>query len=235
VYLGAFLPSFGGGYVGQRCGCSRPPAEAAHASADRSAEADEEKAELGVIDDEIAALQEQLRSLEGGSGARPKTAKRVEAAPKAKEPLVAAKSAAVAEKKGKTKKGVSDAKIQAGDRVSPASHRPVAAKVGATAAPQETAPKRQKQVGSGEVKVASKAPEVWSGWRTALDTELRSVGGLAPWPQLREALLARRRRCSLAHEGKAEEEKTWQFEALAAIPLHYLSTTSAVVKLPPAA
>lgn len=68
----------------------------------------------------------------------------------------------------------------------------------------------------------------FTGWKRALDEELRAAGGALPWKRVRDALVAKRRSCRGGHE---LSDDLLGLKALACIPDEYLSRADDLVRL----
>lgn len=173
-------------------------------SVDDDVAVDEEEAELQALDSEIAALQDQLLGLNHSQAKR-----------KASPSHRAVASGAVRPQSGDARSQVDGPSRRSSNRITAQTPPPGV---------EHASRKRvHGSVGGGE------ASEKWCGWRVALDSELAVAGGAAPWPHVQRALISRRRRCTSASD---VDETIWRVEALASIPLHYLSTSSNLVTLP---
>ncbi|CAE7266759.1 SDN1 [Symbiodinium sp. CCMP2456] len=79
-------------------------------------------------------------------------------------------------------------------------------------------------------KAAAKA-KGWPGWRRAAEEALRDSGGSAPWKDLLEAMVARRRTQAGGRPGEAEESRdVLELRALSALPEEYLSDADPMVR-----
>jgi len=78
-------------------------------------------------------------------------------------------------------------------------------------------------------KEAAGLVQTWPGWKQVIDEELRAAGGAMPWKRLRSVLVERRLAASNGATGLAE---ALGVEALASVPMTYLSQVDDLVRLP---
>lgn len=199
------------------------PLDQARANVIKAEPKEPEQADKGLsaLEKEIAALKNQLLCLDSEDN----------------------------EKQGKSKFDVSKNKKKTQEEAKPVADQPSSkkAKSGKTRncvepTPNQSESKPKKQVGkksdgkeralkstkSGQKRPVDKSE--WLGWREAVDAELKAAGGAMPWKRLRAALVERRTK-SLSGQVGDDAAKKLGVEAMANIPLQYLSTMSKIVQI----